>query len=193
MHQWLRISHFTFQLSAQMEFFILFLVISGCMKLCLGLCTGKVKTFFLGADCQSRLWAEMPSSDLASLGSWICQKILFTYCKSNLLSCEQHFQQRLFLRVQSKLIHIFISHSGIFLMKVNRTPSNGYLSLLSILWSFRDLWWRIQHDYYDCFSRLRQHHRKLSCIMSEMYTDLRGISYFSFTDSLTAGVCTKLV
>lgn len=54
MHQWLRIS-------AQMEFFILFiyfLVISGCMKLCLGLCTGKVKTFFweqtARADCELR-------------------------------------------------------------------------------------------------------------------------------------------
>lgn len=43
---------------------------------------------FPGADCQSRLWTEMPSSDLASLSSRICQKILFTYCKSNLFSCN---------------------------------------------------------------------------------------------------------
>lgn len=58
MHQWLRISHFTFQLSAQMECFFFFLVLSGCIKLCLGLCTGKVKTFFweqtARADCELR-------------------------------------------------------------------------------------------------------------------------------------------
>lgn len=68
-------------------------------------------------DSQSRLWTEMPSSDLVTLSFGICRRILFTYCKSNLLSCKHH-QLYLFPRVQSKLVHNFLSHFGFFLMKV---------------------------------------------------------------------------
>lgn len=60
---------------------------------------------FRGTDCQNRLCAEMPSSDLASLSSGICQKIVYTYCKGNLLSCKR-FQQSIFPRVQSDLVYI---------------------------------------------------------------------------------------
>lgn len=65
------------------------------------------------ADSQSRLWTEMPSSDLVTLSFGICRKILFTYCKSNLLSCKHH-QPNLFPRVQSKLVQNLLSHFWLF-------------------------------------------------------------------------------
>lgn len=172
---------------------MVFLVISGCVKLCLGLCTGKVKTFFweqtARADCELRchhqIWQVWALGFVKRFCSLIAKA---TCCHANSISSNV-FSSEFKASWFTFSFHIL----AFFWWKWIVHPAMDTLSLLSILWSFRDLWWRMPHDCYDCFSRLRLHHRKLSCIMSEMYTDVRVLSYFSFTDSLTAGVCTKLV
>lgn len=96
-------------------FFVCLIIFAFCVL-------ARLRHFFLGADCQSRLWAKMPSSDWASLSCGICQKILFTYSKA---TCCHKSSISNFLPQSSKqgFFHISMSQFGIFLMKVNPISS----------------------------------------------------------------------